>query len=444
MLILRFFSPACKPICWRILPLAIGILFLCSCTFRSLLYDVEVAPATISPNADGISDVALIRYTVGRPADVSVYFIDTTGRQHIFRDRRRRSPGRYEVQWGATVAEQEMLSGEKMLVESHVLSDGAYTWVVEATDDHGRLQRVEGQITIQDADTRLPEVREFRVAPSLLRPNEDGLSDDRVTISYELEKENTQILLYMIDANKREERIPVILRNTKVETGTTGSHEFIYDGGVRDQNGRYLNTEPPPDGEYDLYLVASDEVGNRIIMSTTLIIEAGGRPEAEIAGNSIDWDGEMNRNVVVPVGESFCFTTVVVNIGTAPIRTSGPWPGQSYDLTQKYHDLAVSYDRPSWDYELGVMRFGINYDGAQTDFPFRWAIGRPEDLDLRMIDGRPEYFLLPEHRGLVTGCIHFDTAPPTGTERWWGGLVHQGVQIEANNIDPINVQVIPP
>lgn len=90
------------------------------------------------------------------------------------------------------------------------------------------------------------------------------------------------------------------------------------------------------------------------------------------------------------------------------------------------------------------MRFGINYDGAQTDFPFRWAIGRPEDLDLRMIDGRPEYFLLPEHRGLVTGCIHFDAVPPPGTERWWGGLVHQGVQIEANNIDPINVQVIPP
>ncbi len=62
-----------------------------------------------------------------------------------------------------------------MLVESQVLPDGAYTWVVEATDDAGRTEKTEGQITLQGGDTTLPELHNFTVVPQEFRPNQDGM-----------------------------------------------------------------------------------------------------------------------------------------------------------------------------------------------------------------------------------------------------------------------------
>ena len=75
------------------------------------------------------------------------------------------------------------------------------------------------------------------------------------------------------------------------------------------------------------------------------------------------------------------------------------------------------------------------------DFPFRWAIGRQEDLEERIIDGKPQYYLLPGKRGQVYGCIEFDQKPPVGTQFWWGGLIHEFVAVANNYIDRISVNV---
>ena len=96
---------------------------------------------------------------------------------------------------------------------------------------------------------------------------------------------------------------------------------------------------------------------------------------------------------------------------------------------------------PAWHQQAGVWRFGVNYDSTGLDFPFRWAIGRPEDLEQRMIDGKPQFYLLPGARGEVSGCIEFDAAPPAGTQFWWGGLIHEFVAISNNDVDRIQVDV---
>jgi hypothetical protein len=426
---------------WMIASLTGLALTLGACSFGSLLGDVSVKPTLISPNADGRDDVTHIQYSLGRPADVSIYFVDDQGERHYFRNNQRRSPGDYDVYWGGVISDPQVraVPGGDMLVENQVLPDGAYTWVVEAMDDRGRQQKVEGQITLQGADTTLPEIHNFTVVPQDFRPNQDGLRDDWVSIAYYLTKNAEKLQIYLKPTsqatNKSNLKYPIAEKPLVAQTGDAGYHEARYEGGVD------LNAEPPPDGDYVVYGEAEDKIGNRVVVSSTLTILEGGKPRAEVAGGEIDWQGEMNRTVGVPLGHSVCFTTTIANIGPVPIRTAGPWPGQKYKFTQNYNTLANLQGEESWYQQAGIFRFGINYDTTGVDFPFRWAIGRREDLEERIIDGRPQYYLLPGKRGMVTGCIEFDQKPPVGTNFWWGGLIHEFVEVVNNDIDRISVPV---
>lgn len=423
---------------WLILILAGVTLLSAGCSFAPLLSGVKVAPDLISPNADGVDDVTHIYYRVGRLANVSIYFVDAAGRHHYFRQAQRRSPGKYDVYWGGVINDPQVrqVAGGPMLVESQMLPDGVYTWVIEATDAAGRSQKVQGQITLQDADTTLPEIHNFTVVPQDFTPNQDSIHD-RVSISYYLTKKAERVQVYLRPVGDDRLKYPIAEQPSvsTAEPGDAGYHGYDYDGGVD------LNAEPPPDGDYVIFAEAEDKVGNRVQVSSTLTIKEGGKPRAEVTGGEIDWQGEMNRVVSVPLGQTLCFTATVANIGPVPIRTAGPWPGQTFNFSENYNTLAARQGEKSWYQQAGIWRFGINYDTTGVDFPFRWAIGRKEDLEERIIDGQPQYYLLPGRRGLVYGCIRFDQVPPVGTNFWWGGLIHEFVAVTNNYIDRISVPV---
>ena len=172
------------------------------CASRPLLYDVNVRPQVISPNADGQTDVARISYRLSRSADLSIYFVDSEGQRHYFRQDRRRSAGKYQVDFGG-------------VIEGRMLPDGEYTYVVEATDLSGHTERVEGHLTLVDADTTPPELRNFSVYPHTFTPNQDGF-DDRVTIEYYLTKEaKVQVFLIAPDGTK----YPIAEKERKVKPG---------------------------------------------------------------------------------------------------------------------------------------------------------------------------------------------------------------------------------
>ncbi len=423
---------------WWLILVAGAALLLGGCMFQPLLSNVEVAPAAISPNADGKDDVTHIKYQVGRSADVSIYFVDAAGGRRYFRNAQRRSPGKYDVYWGGAINDPQVrqVAGGPMLVESQLLPDGVYTWVIEATDAGGRTQRAEGRITLQGADTTLPEIHNFTVAPPDFTPNQDSIHD-RVSISYYLTKKAERVQVYLRPADNAKLKYPIAEKPavSTAEPGDAGYHGYDYDGGVD------LNAEPPPDGDYIVFAEAEDKVGNRVQVSATLTIKEGGKPRAEVAGGEIDWQGEMSRVVGVPLGRSLCFTTTVVNIGPVPIRTAGPWPGQTFKFSENYNALAGRQGETSWYQQAGIWRFGINFDTTGVDFPFRWAIGRRQDLEERIIDGQPQYYLLPGKRGLVSGCIQIDQKPPVGTNFWGGGLIHEFVAVVNNDIDRISVAV---
>jgi hypothetical protein len=424
-----------------LLTLTCAAIFLAACgqlEFSSgpLLYDVSFSKSAITPNADGDNDATEIKYSLRRPAHVTISFEDDQGKRYYFREERRRAEGDYSVLWGGVVDEPQTLetSYGPVQVLSRVLPDGVYKWTLEATDDGGQSAGTSGEITLQDGDTELPELHNFVVVPDTFRPNQDGLRDDWVSISYYLNKDVDNAQLFIEDPANPALRTFVAESPGVIKPNERGYHEYRYEGGVD------LNAEPPPDGTYNIVGEARDAAGNTVRVERQLTIEEGGKPRADVAQGEIDWEGEMNRIVTVPLGGKVCFTTVVTNEGTVPIRTSGPWPGQEYKFSENYNTLANAGEE-SWLQQAGVWRFGINFDTTGIDFPYRWAVGRQEDLEKRILDGKEQWYLMPGKSGQVSGCIVMDEKPPIGTTFWWGGLIHQSVEVANNNIDRITVQV---
>jgi len=378
------------------------------CASRPLLYDVNVRPQVISPNADGQTDVARISYRLSRSADLSIYFVDSEGQRHYFRQDRRRSAGKYQVDFGG-------------VIEGRMLPDGEYTYVVEATDLSGHTERVEGHLTLVDADTTPPELRNFSVYPHTFTPNQDGF-DDRVTIEYYLTKEaKVQVFLIAPDGTK----YPIAEKERKVKPGQVGAHFYDYEGGVD------LGAEPPPDGTYIVWAQAEDKVGNRTVVTDTLTIREGGVPRADIVNLDVDFEPK-----IVPLGETLYFTLTVENFGAVPIRTTGPPPGTIYESDSNFNKLG-------WYEEPGAWRVGIDFEtnSSGRPYPYRWALGSDKDLEVRVVDGKPRRYLMPGERAVITGGIRIKDPPPRNPIYFWAGLIHEEVRIDPFN-DHVDAQLI--
>jgi hypothetical protein len=428
----------------------LGVLFLISvalggCHLRPLLYDVTVAPDLISPNADGTDDATNIEYKLSRNALLSIYFEDSAGERFYFRQERPRSAGEYRVQWGGTVNQPYPLENElvQQSVRSWVLPDGTYTWVVEATGEDGQTERAEGQITLSGGDASVPELRKFTVALPVFTPNQDGLAD-RTGVSYFLNKAVDSVQVYLYDSENPDVRYPLEEQERAIEPGEAGYHYYDYDGGVD------RGADPPADGTYVVMAEARDLAGYHVVVSSTLTIEQGGKPRAEVVNGEIYWGdvvrGLEGTEVYLPLGSTLVFTTYVENYGRVPIRTSGPPSGTPYRSDQNYNTLAVERDEAGWHQQAGVWRFGVNLDISETDFPYRWAVGKPEELRCEMIEGREQCFLDPGKRGTVTGSIELVGPFPRPDIFAWGGLIHEyvGINAENNFVDRLLIHIDEP
>ncbi|HET7375346.1 MAG TPA: hypothetical protein VFK30_01485, partial [Anaerolineae bacterium] len=187
-----------------------------------------------------------------------------------------------------------------------------------------------------------------------------------------------------------------------------------------------LGANPPPDGTYVVTAHAEDAVGQVANISDTLTIQDGGIPQAEIADGLVDFSASS-----LLVGQTLYFTLTVENYGTVPIRTSGPTPGYVYDLDQ-------NYNVPGFAEESGAWRVGIDFDTSVRNYPFRWAVGGPNDLIVQEVNGVKYYYLPPNKRVVVTGGIHITQKPPRDPLYFWAGLIHEDVEISDinNRVDP--------
>ncbi len=388
-----------------------------ACSLKPLLYDVSVTPQTITPNADGIDDVARISYKLSRSADLSIFFVDEAGNEYYFRRDRRRSAGTYRVDFGG-------------VVDGAMLPDGTYTWIVHAVDDDSLEAREGGKLTLQNADTNRPQLEGFSVYPKYFTPNRDGIND-RITVNYYLTKE-AEIKVYLI-APGGETRYPIAEKERDVKEGQPGVHTYDYEGGV--DNG----AEPPPDGDYIVWAEAVDTVGNRTVVTDTLTLAEGGVPRADIVQASVDFYNPQTGDQVVPLEQNLAFTLTVENFGSVPIRTMGPDSGTHYISNQNFNTLG--YPQSS-----GVWRVGIDYEGNPSyPYPYRWAMGSLDQLEQREINGKTEYYLMPGQRAIVTGSIQLVDIPAGKRDvvNFWAGLIHEDVAIHPFNdhVDPTPINI---
>ncbi len=391
---------------------------------NSLLRAVSVPDTVLTPNADGETDAIALAYELSRNANVSIYFENEAGERFYFRQEKPRGAGDYRVLFSGVVDgyryPQETIEGE---ILARLLQNGVYTWTIAATDENGVTESAQGMLTIADADTDLPEMRDFSLDKPIFTPNRDGISD-RVQAQFYLTKEVADLQVYLETADGAQEPISELERN--IPANQPGRHVYDYEGGV--DNG----ATPPPDGTYPIFAVAQDAEGQKIRVEDALTIQYGGVPRADIfappAGETVAFDV-----TAVALCDTIQITMTVENYGTVPIRTTGPAPGAIYDSDWNYNTLG-------WHTESGAWRAAIGFENELTNYPFRWALGNPEELE--EIDGY--YYLMPGERALITGGIR--VVGPFGDRNpqpMWAGLIHEDVEISQfnNRVDPHQILV---
>lgn len=416
-----------------------------------LIVDAGFDRPAISPNADGVDDIAEFSYTLSRPAVVSLLLTSGTGREFYFRRDQPRNDDKFTVLFSGVVDgflhDGESVSGE---VERRLVPNGEYSWRLDAMADNGETASATGSLQVEAGDTPLPIMSEFRIGPNVFSPNQDGVAD-RVSINVYLEKdvERLDVLLLGLDGA----RIPISARVEERQYGEAGRHRFDYEGGID------LGVDPPPDGVYQVIALAQDRVGQRMRMEGELTIELGGKPYAEIKPQAVGVEvafavqayderfrstsealGDLltmpddsasladSQQITVPLGHMLVFRLTVDNYGNVPIRTSGPPPGTVYSQDQLAGSLGA-FD------ESGAWRVGIQCETSMTSFPYRWAIAA-EDKLIEVFDeasGNTYRYLPPKARAVVWGAVQFTEAPARNPQNCWAGLIHEDVAVSLRN-----------
>lgn len=386
------------------------------------LTEAEFSFNTITPNADGDTDVTRLTYRLNRPATVSIYFVNAAGERFYFRREREREGGEHSVEFSGIV-EAYRLPGDTFEGEllTRVLQEGEYQWVIEALDEAGAAGTRTGSLTIAEADTALPELLNFTASPPVFSPNQDGIND-RILINVYLTKAVNEggLRVSLIDANGAELYIPE--QTGLIKHGERGLHAFDYDGGID------LGQEPPPDGDYVVRAEVEDRLGQRLRVSSALTIVNGGLPRAEIYKGQVEWSSET-----LLVGETLYFTLTVENYSEAPIRTSGPASGYVYP------SMDTNYNFAGERVQSGAWRVGLMCENCLNDFPWRWALGSPETLLALEENGETYYYLAPGQRATITGGVVLDQIIENRNPQYfWAGLIHEDVEIANinNRVDP--------
>ncbi len=411
--------------------IAVGVVLLLSAAgwliFKgnpSLLRDVSFQHESITPNADGETDITTISYELTGNSDISIFFENADGERFYFRQDEPRGVGDYKVHFSGVV-DGYSLPGETIEGEilARLLQNGDYTWNISAVDASGKMEESSGFLAVRDADDQLPEMRNFTLDKHLFSPNQDGI-DDRVQIQFFLPKEvvQTRVFVETVEGSQ----LPVAEVERGVAIGAPGRHYFDYEAGVDNK------ATPPPDGTYRIVAIAEDAEGQKIRVEDKLEIVFGGVPRGEIISpvirDTVDWSA-----TAVLICDTIFFTLTVQNYGSTPLRTSGPEPGTIYDSDWNYNTLG-------WHTESGAWRVGIGYENELSNYPYRWSIGGSDDLEKI----GEHYYLMPGQRAVISGGIR--VVGPFGNRNpqpVWAGLIHEDVEISQfnNRVDPHEILV---
>ena len=122
------------------------------------------------------------------------------------------------------------------------------------------------------------------------------------------------------------------------------------------------------------------------------------------------------------------FRLTVENYSEVPLRTTWPAPGTVYLQEQRAATLKA-FD------ESGAWRVGIDCTTAETDYPWRWALGTETDLyeEFDPVSGNTYRYLPPGAQVVVWGGIRFTKIEARNPQNCWAGLIHEDVEVSIRN-----------
>ncbi len=384
----------------------------CTSAGGSILTSALVRPTSISPNGDGRDDAAEITYQVSRPATVSIYLVTAVGQRFDFRTAEPRPAGDYVALFGGVIESPMKAASDLTLKQASLLPDGEYHYFIEARDDAGHTDRVDGTLSIAGGDPSRPDIVDYSVfTPSFNReppagsgnrivftPNRDGISD-RIAVSFRLAKPAWAEVYLVRLGDSKHVRYPISERQWYKLAGT---RNFDYEGGVD------LGNTPPPNGEYVCIAEATDTIGNHTVAVQPITIADGGVPLAEIVSAKFS-------PVVLPLGELLKVEITVENVGPVSIRSKGPYSGTTYLNTENFNAKSAT-NKADFFEEPGVFRVGVDYEGNSEgrEYPYRWGIAGD--------------VLKPGERATIVGYIKMVETVKPHNPHFWVGLLHEQVR----------------
>jgi hypothetical protein len=119
------------------------------------------------------------------------------------------------------------------------------------------------------------------------------------------------------------------------------------------------------------------------------------------------------------------------------VRTKGPEPGTTYTTGENYNTLG-QFEEP------GLFRVGLDFEGNSDGriYPFRWQLGRSDELTMLDTEIGPETYLMPGQTVTVVGHLQVKDAPPKTEPYFWLGLMHEQVQVVQDRVEPTSFVIL--
>jgi hypothetical protein len=275
--------------------------------------------------------------------------------------------------------------------------------VVEAAAESGETVRASRPLSIESADSPLPDIADLVVAPAVISPNADAI-DDVAEITYRLPvtatvditvagPDGSEVFPLIVD----EEQEPIL-------------HRQVWNG--RTPDGRVL-----ADGIYAYKISARDAYGSTVERQVPIEVRGAGQPEVTITYSYMAPQALL-------LGEVLTVTLRVKNTGTVPIRTYGPSSGYEYSTQEVFSSVE---DGRFAAKSGGFWRIGMDWDansgGAAKRYPYRWAITPrpPEQWKVPFV----EDLLAPGEEATITGRIRIEQQETK--MGFYVGLIQDGV-----------------
>ncbi|MBS1251601.1 MAG: hypothetical protein MAG451_00634 [Anaerolineales bacterium] len=365
------------------------------------LEDFTVFPDDFTPNQDGIGDRVSISYHLAKPADVRLWIEDADGefvdspleeQENIIEPG---EPGYHRYDFDAGVD-----------ADAPPPPDGTYTVVAEAKDSAGNVVRVEQPLIIRDGG----------------QPRADILGD----------------VIFDKDI--------VVLGETLAFTATIKNiggvplRTFGPEPGTAYENTETFNSLPAG----DTYTLIVEAAGFQRALRT-VPVETGRILTEDFKLTPADTSGPVSQATPPATPPTAAAADKTTICGQVSSRDGEPVPGAAVyifesdgdgilktltDTEGQYCLADVRPGRRDFSRRSGAVRLGLEYDEKLTDlpYPYRWQLGRTEDLDVCESENVIYLCLPPQTQVVVTGQVRIVEPPYRRNSNFYVALLHEDVR----------------